>query len=145
MSCNFSHWCSLWICFFSWVTIRIYVSKLKSPRDLHHILIKLNNCSFAKKTTHKIHFGAIIIVLVHDIWDFPVWECGRGVSSERVLHLPRYVVVSSSIFLSWDFYHIHDIVHDVGKVSIRSWGILVIVGVMISSTKSLVPGGSVLV
>jgi hypothetical protein len=145
MSYNLSHWCSLWICFFSCPTTTIYVSKLKSPRDLHHIFIKLNNCSFAVKTTHKIHFGTIIIVLVHNIWNFPVWECACGISGVRVLHLPRYVVVSSSIFLTWNLYHIHNIGHDEGKVKIRSRGILVIVGIMINSTKSLVPGRTVLV
>ncbi len=52
MSYNFTHWCGWWICFDSWPATTIYVSELKSPRDLHHKLVKLNDCSFAVKTTH---------------------------------------------------------------------------------------------
>jgi len=143
VSYDFTHCCFYGISFFFWSAVSIYVSELQSPSDLHLLLVKLYDCSFSVKTTHEIHFGAIVIVLVHDVWNLPVCPCGCGGEGEvRVWHLPRYVVVSGSIFLTWDFYHIHNVGHDEGNIKVRSWGILVIVGVMINSTIGLVPGGS---
>jgi hypothetical protein len=144
MSYDFTHWCSQRISFFLWPARTssgtIYVSELQSPRDLHCILIKLYHCSFAIKTPHKIHFWAIIIVLVHDVWNPPVRPCHCGVSGVRVWHLPGYVIVSSSVILTRELYHIHNIRQDEGNIKVRPWGILVIIGVMINSTKSLEPG-----
>jgi hypothetical protein len=146
MSYDFTHWC---ICCKSFllrpIVSSILVGELQSPRDLHHILIKLYHCSFAVKPTHEIHFRAIIIVLVHDVWNLPIYVCSCSGSGDRVLHLPGYVVVPCGVFLTGEFYYIHNVCHNEGNIKVRFWGILVIVGVMINSTKSLVPGGTVLV
>ena len=145
MSYDFTHWCFCWCKFSLTSSIGLQVSKLKTPWNLHHILIKLYHCSFAVKTPHEIHFGAIIIVLVHDVWNLPIQVWGHSGNANRVLHLPGYVVVSSSVFLTGELYHIHNVCHNEGNIEVRFRGILVIVGVMINSTKSLVPRGTVLV
>lgn len=146
MSYDFTHWCICYSRFIITLTSNvIVVSKLQTPWNLHHILIKLYHCSFAVKTPHEIHFGAIIIVLVHDVWNLPIQVWGCSGNGNRVLHLPGYIVVSGSVFLTGELYHIHNVCHNEGNIEVRFRGILVIVGVMINSTKSLVPWGTVLV